>query len=162
MKLSNGWEQSVYALLILSRFPDNQAMSSIMLADRLKVSQSYFKKIIKQLVNEGLLRSTTGKNGGFSLAKPLSDITFYDVFLAIEGRGRIFQSQGLLPNFLGVESDKAQKCAITDALETIENTLVARLSAITLEQVAKETEENYELADLDRWIWENGNGNSAY
>ncbi|MFC4651788.1 Rrf2 family transcriptional regulator [Lactococcus nasutitermitis] len=155
MKLSSGWEQSVYVLLILARFPDNRAMNSIMLADRLGVSQSYLKKIIKLLVNEGILSSTTGKNGGFSLAKPLSDITFYDVFLAVEGRGKIFQSQQLLKNFLGSEGDKAQKCAITDALDTIENTLVSTLSAITLEKVAQETEENYELKDLDRWIWEN-------
>ncbi|CAM3173555.1 Rrf2 family transcriptional regulator [Lactococcus hircilactis] len=154
MKLSSGWEQSVYVLLILARFPDNRSMNSIMLADRLCVSQSYLKKIIKLLVNEGLITSTTGKNGGFSLAKPLNEITFYDVFLAIEGRGKIFQSQQLLKNFLGSESDKAKPCAITNALDTIENTLVKTLSAITLEQVEKETQANYELKDLDRWIWE--------
>lgn len=161
MKLSSGWEQSVYVLLILSRFPDNRSMNSIMLADRLGVSQSYLKKIIKLLVNEGILSSTTGKNGGFSLAKPLSEITFYDVFLAVEGRGKIFQSQQLLKKFLGSEGDKAQKCAITDALDTIENTLVRTLSAITLEQVAKETEENYTLKDLDYWIWESNNQDSS-
>lgn len=154
MKLSSGWEQSVYVLLILSRFPDNQSMNSIMLAERLKVSQSYLKKIIKLLVNEGLLVSTTGKNGGFSLAKPLSDINFYDVFVAVEGRGKIFQSQQLLKNFLGdEEGKKADKCAITNALDTIEQTLVETLSSITLEQVAKDTEGNYDLSDLDRWIW---------
>ena len=96
MKLSSGWEQSVYVLLILARLPENRTMSSIALANRLKVSPSYLKKIIKSLVDEGLLRSTPGKNGGFSLNKDLHDISFYDVFLAIEGRGRIFQSQGLL------------------------------------------------------------------
>lgn len=155
MKLSSGWEQSVYALLILARFPE-RPMSSIMLAERLNVSQSYFKKIVKALVNEGLLNSTTGKNGGFSLAKDLADINFYDVFVAVEGRGKIFQSQQLLKNFLGDdEGKKADKCAITDALDVIENTLVKTLSAVTLEKVLKETEENYDLTDLDKWIWEN-------
>ena len=85
MKLSSGWEQSVYVLLILARLPENRTMSSIALANRLKVSPSYLKKIIKSLVDEGLLRSTTGKNGGFSLNKDLHDISFYDVFLAVEG-----------------------------------------------------------------------------
>lgn len=80
MKLSSGWEQSVYVLLILARLPENRTMSSIALANRLKVSPSYLKKIIKSLVDEGLLRSTPGKNGGFSLNKDLHDISFYDVF----------------------------------------------------------------------------------
>ncbi len=149
MKLSSGWEQSVYVLLILARLPENRTMSSIALANRLKVSPSYLKKIIKSLVDEGLLRSTPGKNGGFSLNK---DISFYDVFLAIEGRGRIFQSQGLLQNFIGTESGKAQRCAITTALDEIENTLVRTLSNVSLAQVAEETQYNYNLGYLDEWI----------
>lgn len=152
MKLSSGWEQSVYVLLILARLPENRTMSSLALANRLKVSPSYLKKIIKSLVNEGLLRSIPGKNGGFSLNKSLHDISFYDVFLAVEGRGKIFQSQGLLQNFIGEESGKAQRCAITDALETIENTLISTLSNISLAQVAQETQYNYNLGFLDEWI----------
>ena len=152
MKLSSGWEQSVYVLLILARLPENRTMSSIALANRLKVSPSYLKKIIKSLVDEGLLRSTTGKNGGFSLNKDLLDISFYDVFLAIEGRGRIFQSQGLLQNFIGAESGKAQHCAITTALDETENTLVRTLSNVSLAQVADETQYNYNLGYLDEWI----------
>ena len=152
MKLSSAWEQSVYVLLILARLPENRTRSSIALANRLKVSPSYLKKIIKSLVDEGLLRSTTGKNGGFSLNKDLLDISFYDVFLAIEGRGRIFQSQGLLQNFIGAESGKAQHCAITTALDEIENTLVRTLSNVSLAQVADETQYNYNLGYLDEWI----------
>ena len=40
MKLSSGWEQSVYVLLSLARLPENRTMSSIALANRLKVSPS--------------------------------------------------------------------------------------------------------------------------
>ena len=88
----------------------------------------------------------------FSLNKDLHDISFYDVFLAIEGRGRIFQSQGLLQNFIGSESGKAKRCAITNALDEIENTLVRTLSNVSLAQVADETQYNYNLGYLDEWI----------
>lgn len=154
MKLSSGWEQSVYVLLILARLPENRTLSSIALAERLKVSPSYLKKIIKSLVNEGLLRSSTGKNGGFAINKPLTEISFYDVFLAVEGRGKIFQSQGLLQNFIGEGAEKAQRCAISDALDKIENTLISTLSGINLAQVAEETQYNYNLGYLDEWISE--------
>ena len=45
---------------------------SQLLSERLGTSHSYLKKIIKLLVNEGLITSVPGKFGGFSLAKPCS------------------------------------------------------------------------------------------
>lgn len=155
MKLSSGWEQSVYVLLILSRLPKNKSLNSSALAERLEVSHSYLKKIIKSLVNEGLIRSLSGKNGGFCLAVPLDTISFYKVFVAVEGRGKIFASQQLLKKFLGKEGDKAHKCAISDALDEIENNLISTLSAVSLQQVAKEIKKNYNLGDLDEWIEKN-------
>ena len=76
MKLSSGWEQSVYVLLILARLPENRTMSSIALANRLKVSPSYLKKIIKSLVDEGLLRSTQGKMAVFHSIKTFMILVF--------------------------------------------------------------------------------------
>ncbi|MGT2637225.1 RrF2 family transcriptional regulator [Streptococcus ratti] len=156
MKLSSGWEQSVYVLLILSQLPKNKTMNSQALSERLGTSHSYLKKIIKLLVNEGLILSTPGKYGGFSLARSLNDITFYDVFIAIEGRGKIFASQQLLKKFLGdKEGEKAKQCAVTDSLDIIENTLVSTLSSITLSKVLTQIQANYSLEELNEWIEKN-------
>ena len=111
MRLSSGWEQSVYVLLMLDQLPEGKYINTISLSERLEVSDSYLKKIIKLLDNEGLVKSVRGKNGGVALSKPLSQITFYDVFIAIEGKNRIFESQNLLKKFLGnEESKKAKSC----------------------------------------------------
>lgn len=156
MKLSSGWEQSVYVLLILAQLPQNKSMNSIALSERLGVSHSYLKKIIKCLVNEGLIISVPGKYGGFSLAKSLEEITFYDVFVAVEGRGKIFASQQLLKQFLGEEEGQsAQKCAVTDSLEIIENTLVSTLTSITLGQVYSQIQSHYDLKELHQWVEDN-------
>lgn len=156
MKLSSGWEQSVYVLLILSQLPDNKTINSQALSLRLETSHSYLKKIIKLLVNEGLITSIPGKYGGFSLAKSLEEISFYDVFIAIEGRGKIFANQQLLKKFLGEnEGKKAQKCAITDSLDIIENTLVTTLSSISLAQVFNQVSSNYNLDELREWVKNN-------
>ena len=156
MKLSSGWEQSVYVLLILSQLPDNKTINSQALSLRFGTSHSYLKKIIKLLVNEGLITSIPGKYGGFSLAKSLEEISFYDVFIAIEGRGKIFANQQLLKKFLGEnEGKKAQKCAITDSLDIIENTLVTTLSSISLAQVFNQVSSNYNLDELREWVKNN-------
>ncbi|MCD8914337.1 Rrf2 family transcriptional regulator [Staphylococcus simulans] len=153
MKLSSGWEQSIYVILILSELPESKVMNSVSLSERLNVSQSYLKKIIKTLVNEGLIGSTPGKYGGFSLARSLETISFYDVFVAIEGRGKIFASQQLLKQFLGKEEgDKAQQCVVTESLNIIETTLIQTLSQITLDKVKADIVAQYRLEDLRQWI----------
>ncbi|WP_238537735.1 RrF2 family transcriptional regulator [Sporolactobacillus vineae] len=66
----------------MSRLPEDRAINSLALSERLGVSHSYLKKTIKALVNEGLVKSSTGKSGGFSLAAPLENIDFYKIFVA--------------------------------------------------------------------------------
>ena len=135
MHLSSGWEQSIYVLLMLDQLPEGEYINSIFLSERLGVSDSYLKKIIKLLDNEGLVKSVRGKNGGIALSRPLSQISFYDVFVAIEGKNRIFESQNLLKRFLGEEEGKkAKRCVVTNSLDVIENTLVSTLTSITLGQ----------------------------
>ena len=51
-----------------------------------------------------MVYSTTGKMEDLHLEKT-QRYYFYDVFLAIEGRGNIFSSQHLLTNFLGEKKD---------------------------------------------------------
>ena len=125
MRLSSGWEQSVYVLLMLNQLPEGKYINTISLSERLEVA----------------------------LSKPLSQITFYDVFVAIEGKNRIFESQNLLKKFLGnEESKKAKRCVVTNSLDIIENTLVATLTSITLSQVAHQSEINYDLTDIRNWV----------
>ncbi|MDR0298598.1 MAG: Rrf2 family transcriptional regulator [Streptococcaceae bacterium] len=157
MKLSSGWEQGVYVLLILSLLPEKRAMSSLALADRLKVSPSYLKKIIKSLVNENLVKSSPGKNGGFSLKRNLTDITFYDVFTAIEGRGRVFESQHLLANFLDLPQSETTVCAVSTALTALEISLMETMSKFKLSQMLKDNQTNYDLSNLTNWIAEHVN-----
>ena len=152
MKLSKGWEQAVYVLLMLNLLPEHCVMTSTALSDRLNVSDSYLKKIIKALVKEGLVNSTTGKHGGFSLSKPLNQITFYDIFLAIEGRDTIFASQQLLKPFLGENEGQKQKCVVSHALNTIQHTLISTLSSITLDEVNQTIVTKYRLNDLNQWV----------
>ncbi|MFP3490616.1 Rrf2 family transcriptional regulator, partial [Staphylococcus sp. SIMBA_130] len=77
----------------------------------LTVIHFYLKKIIKALVKVGFVNYSTGINGGFSLNKPLNQITFYGVFLAIEGGDASFSSEQLLKPFLGENGgEKAEMC----------------------------------------------------
>ena len=74
MKLSTGWEQAIYVLLILNQLPRQSVMTSTALSKRLKVSDSYLKNS-KSISKRNLVYSTTGKMEDLHLEK-LKDITF--------------------------------------------------------------------------------------
>ena len=48
------------------------------------VSKNYLEQLLNPLKSAGVLDSIKGKNGGYFLAKSLSEITFYEVFKVLE------------------------------------------------------------------------------
>ncbi|MEC2087049.1 Rrf2 family transcriptional regulator, partial [Bacillus inaquosorum] len=95
MKMKSGMEQAVSVLLLLSRLPVQSSLTSEAISQRLRVSPSYLKKLMRTLVQAGLAESIPGTKGGFTLTKPLTDIALYDVYQAVEGRGSMYQGKGL-------------------------------------------------------------------
>lgn len=93
MKMKSGMEQAVSVLLLLSRLPVQASLTSEAISQRLRVSPSYLKKLMRTLVQAGLAESLPGTKGGFTLTKPLADITLYDVYQAVEGRGSMYQGK---------------------------------------------------------------------
>ncbi|MFD1125013.1 Rrf2 family transcriptional regulator [Lentilactobacillus raoultii] len=153
MKISSGLEQSIYVLLLLSRLPKGKTLSSIAISQRLDVSHSYLKKIVKSLVHEGLVNSTPGKNGGFSLSRPLDKINLYQVFTAVEGKGSIFNSQYLIKDFIeGSDNGNEKECVISQVMDTVEQKLRTSLQSVLLSQILKNIENIYDIGQLDKWI----------
>ncbi|ERL65963.1 YffB [Schleiferilactobacillus shenzhenensis LY-73] len=148
-------EQAVYVILLLSRLPQGKTLNSMTISARLGVSQSYLKKIIKALVREHLVDSAPGKNGGFSSARPLSQINMYQVFGAIEGKGSIFNSQYLINDFVeGKDNGNEQECVISEVMDTVEEKLRSALTSVTLDQLLQKIEKIYDISQLDAWIAE--------
>lgn len=86
MRLKRSMEQAVCVLLLLEIEKAVAPIKSSWISKRLAVSDSYLKKILRKLVVEKLVLSDASRDGGFSLARPLKDITMLDVYYAIEGR----------------------------------------------------------------------------
>lgn len=103
MKMKSGMEQAVSVLLLLSRLPVQASLTSEAISQRLRVSPSYLKKLMRTLVQAGLAESLPGTKGGFTLTKPLADITLYDVYQAVEGRGSMYQGKACCNLYLRVK-----------------------------------------------------------
>ena len=51
----------------------------------LGIAYPLFVKLANQLKRKGMIISVLGRSGGYKLARPASEISFYDVFLSVEG-----------------------------------------------------------------------------
>ncbi len=59
------------------------------IASATRVPPGYLSKVMRDLVLAGLVRSFRGPNGGFTLAKPVADISILDVVSAVDPIRRI-------------------------------------------------------------------------
>lgn len=76
-----------YALRVLAYMSTRDAGAPIRARDlstHIGVPASYLSKIMRRLVEAGLLASQKGHGGGFRIAKPLSEIRFADVLSAVD------------------------------------------------------------------------------
>lgn len=89
--VSTGVEYGLHCLLYLAEASTGVREASVRdLADMQGVSVDYAAKLFTRLAKAGIVQSTEGVRGGFSLARPASKITVQDVVEAIDGDKRLF------------------------------------------------------------------------
>jgi Rrf2 family protein len=64
---------------------EEKKISVAAIAGRLRVSEFHLSKVLQRLVKSGLVKSSRGPQGGFTLAENRNPITLLDVYEAIEG-----------------------------------------------------------------------------
>lgn len=99
MQTKIGVAQSIYVVALLAEQKENTPMKSHVISEQLRVSDSYLKKIIRQLVVAGILSSSASKTGGLSLARPADEITILDIYLAIEDDKPFFNCESIVQTF---------------------------------------------------------------
>ena len=135
MKLKNSVEQAICLLIMIAHSDEKTPLKSYNISKSLGVSDSYLKKIIRQLVVAGLITSEAGKKGGVSLKKSPDKITLLDIFEAIEGKP-FARATGLVERvFLNeLKEVKEQKQAmILEAFNQAEKSYKEKLKKITLQ-----------------------------
>lgn len=77
-----------YALRLMVELADHQAEGNISLKDisrRQEISVKYLEQIASTLSKAGLIKSTRGPQGGYSLVYPVEQYTIKDILKVIEG-----------------------------------------------------------------------------
>ena len=85
LRISRKIDYGLRAMIYLASISPEAVVPFREIARQMLVPEDFLAKILKTLVDEGLVRSTRGPHGGYALAKPASDISFLEVIEAVEG-----------------------------------------------------------------------------
>ncbi|SDY42395.1 Rrf2 family transcriptional regulator [Eubacterium barkeri] len=138
MQISSRFTLAVHILDCIDTFKDAYKVTSGFLASSTNVNPVIVRKILGQLKAAGLVEVTRG-SGGASISKPLKDITFLDIYRAVEcvGNGELFHFHDN-PN-IECPIGKNIHFILDDRLIQVQNAMEKELESITMEDVRKDT-----------------------
>jgi Rrf2 family protein len=85
MQVSRKVDYALRAVIYLTLRSDRRPCAVAEIAAREGIPKKFLEKIIQDLIHHGLVRSTRGAQGGYTLARAPEDVTFKDVIEAIDG-----------------------------------------------------------------------------
>jgi Rrf2 family protein len=85
LRISRKIDYGLRAMIYLASIDREAVVPFREIARQMMVPEDFLAKILKTLVDHGLVRSCRGPHGGYALARPSPDISFLDVIEAVEG-----------------------------------------------------------------------------
>lgn len=128
MKLSRTVAYAVRATLQLAQSESDAPIPCSRLANEGKMPERFLLQILRNLVTHGILRSTRGVDGGYSLVRSPDQISLLDVIEAIEGPMETGQ-----PITEGIPERTSVK--LHEALNSVTENSRRQLEAIKLSQL---------------------------
>jgi Rrf2 family protein len=140
MKFSDGVEQAIHSVAMLSGLSEGGVLSAAALAEFHGVSPSYLLKHLQALSNAGIVHTIPGPKGGYRLGKPPEKISLLDIVLAVEGPGFAFRCNEIRrrgPNPLPAKA-YASPCLISVTMLRAERVYRAELAKTSIADLTKE------------------------
>ena len=132
MKLSTKGRYSARAMLDLAMHYNKGNVALKDIARRQDISVRYLERMMGSLVSAGLVRSSRGKNGGFSLAMQPEKIKLSQVVQAVEG--------SLAPVYCVDDPmlcERADSCVTRGIWEKMKEAILEVLDSVTLKNMVE-------------------------
>jgi Rrf2 family protein len=84
LKVSEAASLGLHTMRVLAS-DGNRRLTTRDIASALRVSEAHLSKVLQRLVRRGLVQSTRGPKGGFTLAQDPTEITLMNVYEAVDG-----------------------------------------------------------------------------
>lgn len=127
MELTKRGDYAVRAMLAIARAPAGRLLSVRRIAEEMSIPVHFLPQVMGDLVAAGLVEATTGRAGGYRLARPAADISLLDVVEAVEG-----DSRRRTCVLRGGPCDLDRHCDVHDVFFAAQDAMLATLAAARL------------------------------
>ena len=130
MRMTTKSRFAVSAMIDLALREQQGPVSLTDICERHKISLSYLEQIFSKLRQQGLVESTRGPGGGYSLSRPASTISVADIIDTVDDLSE--------QKYLGADQqDDVSKADMTqDLWETLNSKMMTYMQSITLRSLA--------------------------
>jgi Rrf2 family protein len=131
-------KRSEYGLIALVHLTDRrgQIVSAREIAERHGVPRRLLAEVLKDLCRAGIVESTRGAQGGYSLARPATQISLGQVIGAIDGDVALTPCEDLRSYLVG-SCDVESTCPIQGPLDRLRAGISGLLQRTTLQDLAR-------------------------
>ena len=136
LELTRRGDYAVRAMLALASRDGRDVMSTRQIADEMAIPVAFLPRVMSDMVAAGLVRSTTGRAGGYVLARPSADIALLDGIEAAEGDSR--RTTCVLR---GGPCGRDGHCQVHDVFFAAQDALLVRLRGVSLAALADPSSE---------------------
>jgi Rrf2 family protein len=139
MQISSRFTIAIHIFACIDTFGKDHKVTSEFLAGSINVNPVVVRRLLQQLKGAGLVTVTRG-SGGAAIAKPLEDITFLDVYNAMEcvDNGELFHFHENPNNNCPVGRNIHH--VLDDKLLQIQKAMEAEMRKITIADVVRDTQ----------------------
>lgn len=139
MQISSRFTLAIHVFACIDTFGNEYKVTSDFLSGSTNVNPVIIRKILGQLKSAGLVKVARG-TGGTTVAKPLNEITFLDIYHAVEcvENGELFHFHDNPSTDCPVGRNIHH--VLDDKLFRVQNALEKELASITLEDIKKDIE----------------------
>lgn len=133
MKVSAQEEYGLRCLLQLARLPEGESLTLNQLAEREGISGANAGKLMWLLNKAGLVSSTRGTKGGYTLARPAADIHLSEIIKVLDED----MLAGHCKSYTGLHDECVHTgdCGIRPVLISLHEIVQSALERITLAQI---------------------------
>lgn len=85
LRISRKIDYGLRAMIYLASLSHGSVVPFREIARQMEVPEDFLAKILKTLVDQGLVRSSRGPRGGYALGRRPAEVSFLDVIEAVEG-----------------------------------------------------------------------------
>lgn len=140
MQISSRFTIAIHIFSCINTFENDRKVTSDFLASSVEVNPVVIRRILLQLKNAGLVHVQRG-TGGTTIARPLEEITFLDIYKAVEcvEEGELFHFHEK-PNVQCPVGRNIHN-VLDEKLERVQKAMERELASITLADVKKDMEQ---------------------